>query len=130
MSTAADVQVTGFDLHEMARQVSKMQAGNGATLVLSYPNVDARNHKSLDALTAVLSGHGMPRVAALLHDEKPFVMIDNALAALKVYREIQMDSFAIGVSLFFNGKGGSEAEAEIQALAPHRRDTLAAQHTH
>ena len=128
MNIASNVQVTGLDRYDMAREFSKMQGGRGAVLVLTYPKVDARNHKSLDALTAALSGHGMPRVAGLLHDEMPFLVIDNAVAAMKVYQEIQRDSLAIGVSLFFKGESGSDAERLIEQSIPHAPDGLAAQH--
>lgn len=121
-------QVTGLDLRDMARAYSTQLPGSGAVLLLSYPNVDARNHKSLDALTAALSGHGMPRVAALLHDETPFVVLDDAAAALRVFHEIERDSLAIGVSLFFKGESGAEAERAIQASVPHVSDSIATQH--
>lgn len=128
MTTVSDVQVTGLDLNGMAREFSKTQGGKGATLVLSYPKVDERNHKSLDALTAAISGHGMAGVAAQLHDELEFLVIQDAVAALKVYREIQRDSLAIGVSLFFDGHSGSVAEQRIESRIPHAHDGLAAQH--
>jgi hypothetical protein len=128
VNTVSDVQVTGLDLNGMAREFSKTQAGKGATLVLSYPEVDLRNHKSLDALTAALSGHGMATVAAQLHDEAEFLVVEDSVSALKVYREIQRDSLAIGVSLFFDGVSGSAAERLIESRIPHAHDSLATQH--
>jgi phosphoribulokinase len=114
---AAKSDVAGLNGGEMALLLTKSLEKQGiAILVLTYPEVDARNHRSLDSLSHKLQAHGFGEIASLVHAETPFVMFDDLASCMKVYHEIQLDSVAISAQLFYAGLHGHSAEKAIDAL--------------
>jgi hypothetical protein len=86
-----------------------------AILHIHYPEVDSRNHKSLDTLVAALSGHGFAAVAELIAEQTPVFMTGNLEAANRVLHEIQRDSVAISATLMYCGLTGTAAEERLLA---------------
>ncbi|HEY3597924.1 MAG TPA: hypothetical protein VGL08_10500 [Paraburkholderia sp.] len=81
-----------------------------AVLHMLYPRTDARTHDSLDALVAVLHGHGLHQVARLISQQAHYLVFRNPAKAWKAFHEIRNDSLAIGVHLYYCGRIGEEAE--------------------
>lgn len=119
--------VAGLNAGEMALALSKtLQEQGVAILVLTYPQVDERNHRSLDSLTHLLQAHGFDDIAELVHAQTPFLLFDDLHGCMKVYHEIQLDSVAISAQLFYGGLHGLAAEQVIDlVLHPVEKPELA-----
>ena len=104
----------GCDASEMNRLISKMLATNGiAFLTISYPEVDERNHRSLDTLAHKLIAHGFSMAADAVKSKAPYILFGDMAECLKVLHEFQQDSFAISARLYFDGIDGGAAEAAL-----------------
>lgn len=112
-------RVAAVDHSEVPRLLSQLMAEDGiAVLAVTYPAVDAGNHKSLNALVSQLAQHGMADTAGLLDTELPYLLMNDPVKALRVYHEIQKDSVAICVTLHFAGVSGPAAVSLLKARAP------------
>lgn len=119
--------VAGATGGELAQLLSKaMQAQGVAILAMTYPDVDERNHRSLDSLAHQLTAHGFSEISSLIHAQTPFLLFDNLSHCMKVYHEIQLDSAAISAQLYYAGDHGMTAEKAIDAiLHPQGKSELA-----
>jgi hypothetical protein len=105
---------------DQVRSALSAALGNGVALMhVSYPNVDSRNHKSLESLVSQLSGHGFAETASMVHEEVPYLVFKDLKKALHVYHEIQKDSVAISASLYYSGVEGLLAETAILQATGH-----------
>ena len=84
-----------------------------AVLHMLYPRVDARNHKSLDALVDALHRHGLHEVGEMIAKETRYLLLKNPVHAWRVFHEISNDSLAIGVHLYYQGLSGVAAEQAL-----------------
>jgi hypothetical protein len=94
-----------------------------AVLHMLYPRVDARNHKSLDALVGALHRHGLHEVGEMIAKETRYLLLKNPVHAWRVFHEISNDSLAIGVHLYYQGLSGVAAEQALNRdahVTPHR----------
>jgi len=111
--------VARIDQGEIPLLLSQLLASQErAVLSLTYPDVDGRNHKSLATLVQQLASHGMKDSAAHVDAQAPYLLFDDLRKALVVYREVQHDSVAIGVSLYYAGLTGAAAEHAILQRLP------------
>jgi hypothetical protein len=116
----------GCSASELTALLSKLLVPGIAILSISYPEVDERNHRSLDTLTHKLRAHGFSMAAESVAAGSPYILFDDLAQAMKVLHEFQQDSFAISAHLYFDGKQGSEAEAALNAiLHPAEKSELA-----
>lgn len=107
----------GATASDMNRLLSKMlQSSNIAFLTISYPEVDERNHRSLDTLTHKLIAHGFSDAAALVKANAPFILFEDLSECMKVLHEFQQDSFAISARLYFKGLDGAPAEQALNTV--------------
>ncbi|MBC8740433.1 hypothetical protein F6X40_27745 [Paraburkholderia sp. UCT31] len=126
--TPADaVHVNGLTHGDIVAEHSKTLASQGKALIhVLYPKVDGRNHKSQQALVALLHAHGHHDTAQLVDDEAHYLVFGKLNDALTIYREIQRDSLAIGETLYYNGLMGTAAEhALVAALSKPNQSPLA-----
>jgi hypothetical protein len=117
VSFAPDKVVASLSADEVRCALSTAMGSGVALVHVSYPNVDSRNHKSLESLVSQLSGHGFAETATMVHEEVPYMVFKDLKKALNVYHEIQKDSVAISASLYYAGVTGLQAEAAILAAA-------------
>ena len=117
----------GCSAHEVKTLLSKMLAPHGiAILSISYPEVDERNHRSLDTLVHKLIAHGFEKSAENIKAFAPYILFEDLSQCLKVLHEIQQDSAAISVHLYFAGEQGAAAEDAIdKILHPAEKPQLA-----
>ena len=116
----------GCSASELTALLSKLLVPGIAILAISYPEVDQRNHRSLDTLTHKLRAHGFGMAADSIAAGSPYILFDDLTQGMKVLHEIQQDSFAISARLYFDGREGADAEAAIGAiLHPAEKPELA-----
>jgi hypothetical protein len=102
---------------EMNTLLSKLLQSSGiAFLTISYPEVDERNHRSLDTLTHKLIAHGFSDAADLVKANSPYILFEDLNECMKVLHEFQQDSFAISARLYFKGLDGAAAEHALNAI--------------
>ncbi|WP_322106739.1 hypothetical protein [Paraburkholderia sp. J41] len=122
IEASASEDVAGLTAGEMAHLLSKVLQTQGIAIIsITYPSVDARNHRSLDSLVHKLLAHGFGDVADLIRGDVPFLLFDDLSKCMRVHHEIQLDSVAISGQLFYAGEHGMAAERAIDALL-HRAD--------
>jgi hypothetical protein len=92
-----------------------------AVLHMLYPRTDARTHRSLDALVAALTRHGMHQVARLVAEETHYLLFRNPEKAWRVLHEIRNNSLAIGVHVYYKGLAEDAAEKALDADAHDKR---------
>jgi hypothetical protein len=117
----------GCSASDVTSLLSKMLAPSGiAVLAISYPEVDERNHRSLDTLAHKLIAHGFNEAAENVKAYAPYILFEDLAECMKVLHEFQQDSFAISARLYYNGIEGAKAEAALNAiLHPAAKPVLA-----
>jgi hypothetical protein len=114
-STIADDMI-GLSHNDVFQAFAREMGGTPmAILHMHYPEVDERNHKSLDTLVAALSGHGFTAVADSVAGQTPVLVTYNLEMANRVLHEIQRDSVAISATLWYRGLTGVAAEERLLA---------------
>jgi hypothetical protein len=117
----------GCSASDVTSLLSKLLAPSGiAVLAISYPEVDERNHRSLDTLAHKLIAHGFNKAAGNVKAYAPYILFEDLAECMKVLHEFQQDSFAISARLYYNGIEGAPAEAALNAiLHPAEKRVLA-----
>lgn len=96
-------------------------------LHIDYPEVDERNHKTLDALRSKLSRAGMTDVADALAEQPSYLFYTDLSRLVKIYHEIENDSVGITVELHYRGMMNAEAAAFITQQNQAANEGLAQQ---
>ncbi|MDN0082912.1 hypothetical protein QU487_09105 [Crenobacter sp. SG2305] len=120
LASKSTKNVASIDQAEIPLLLSQLLGSQElVVLSLTYPDVDDRNHKSLLTLVQQLASHGMKDSATYVDAQSPYLLFNDLRKALVVYHEIQKDSVAIGVSLYYAGLTGAAAEQAIKQHLPH-----------
>jgi hypothetical protein len=118
---AGDSIVTALNHQDIVVALSAaLKTQDVAVLHMLYPRTDARTHRSLDTLVALLHSHGLHEVARLVAEEAHYLLFKNPVKAWKAFQEIRNDSLAIGVHLYYRGLVGEAAEHALDTDA-HRK---------
>jgi hypothetical protein len=75
----------GCSASDVTSLLSKMLAPSGiAVLAISYPEVDERNHRSLDTLAHKLIAHGFNEAAENVKAYAPYILFEDLAECMKV----------------------------------------------
>lgn len=108
--------IKGLSTHEVISALSALS--KEVFFHMYYPEVDNRNHKSLDSLVHILEDSGFDKFANIIKNQQPYIVFESPGEALKIYHFVNEHSAAINVNIVYKGYQNKEAEEEIKKDFP------------